>query len=88
MCGANPKNTVEDIDLLRLWTHENWRVFGDRLVNKKDKGLLEELLNNEISSQYKYKRNDIYCLERLIFIDFMSGKEGENRPYNLIPDIH
>jgi hypothetical protein len=29
--------------MLRLWFHESMRVFGDRMINETDKGVLSEL---------------------------------------------
>ena len=31
--SANPKSTNEPADIIRLWVHENLRVFRDRLIN-------------------------------------------------------
>ena len=31
--------------MLRLWVHENTRVFGDRLINMEDSSLLKGLLD-------------------------------------------
>jgi len=32
------KDTVSSLEILvRLWTHECWRVFADRLINESDR---------------------------------------------------
>jgi len=35
--SASPKSVVEAADLIRLWVHENLRVFRDRLVSEEDR---------------------------------------------------
>jgi hypothetical protein len=32
------------VDVIRLWIHESQRVFGDRMINDKDKDILLGLL--------------------------------------------
>jgi len=44
ICAASPKFVTTKTDLLRLWVHENQRVFGDRMINEQDKDVLLELL--------------------------------------------
>ena len=33
LCSAYSKTTLTTEDMLRLWVHENNRVFGDRLIS-------------------------------------------------------
>lgn len=44
ICSASPKTCTTKIDVIRLWVHENQRVFGDRMINNEDKEVLLELL--------------------------------------------
>lgn len=37
VCSASAKLVNTKVDLLRLWVHENQRVFGDRMINDQDK---------------------------------------------------
>jgi len=37
ICSASPKHTTEVKDLLKLWYHENMRVFHDRLTTVEDR---------------------------------------------------
>ena len=41
---SNPKIIVEKADLVRLWYHENMRVFSDRLIDNIDRKLFKQLL--------------------------------------------
>ena len=47
ICGASNKTCVTKCDLIRLWVHENQRVFGDRMINNQDKEVLLELLMDQ-----------------------------------------
>ena len=38
ICSASPKECNSKIAIVRLWYHEIFRVFGDRLINLEDKG--------------------------------------------------
>lgn len=37
ICSASPKHTTDVKDLLKLWYHENMRVFHDRLTTVEDR---------------------------------------------------
>ena len=45
LCSAYSKTTLITEDMLRLWVHENNRVFGDRLISNEDRALLKSLLD-------------------------------------------
>lgn len=44
VCSASAKLVATKLDLVKLWVHENQRVFGDRMINDQDKKVLLELL--------------------------------------------
>jgi dynein heavy chain len=44
MCSASPKHTVDLKSLLKLWYHENMRVFHDRLTTGEDRTYLKDML--------------------------------------------
>ena len=48
LCSANQKTTTKAVELVRLWIHENKRVFGDRMVSQADRDTLDRLLNEEV----------------------------------------
>jgi len=86
VCSANQKATQQTADVLRLWLHESQRVFADRMINNEDKQVLQDLLVAEIE-KFKLKKEDIFNVERIIFGDYISGIDGENRPYVQVLDI-
>lgn len=75
--------TVSDVDSIkRLWTHEVFRVYYDRLVDDADRKWLVEYLHTCMSEQfqtdfdYLFKHLDFnndgtavnYCVMRLIYL--------------------
>jgi len=44
VCAGSVKFITTKIDLVRLWVHENQRVFADRMINDSDKKVLLDLL--------------------------------------------
>lgn len=48
LCSASSKHIVEVKDLLRLWYHENMRVFHDRLTTSEDRNYLMVMLSSFI----------------------------------------
>jgi len=87
VCSADKKLTTEMLDIIRLWIHENKRVFGDRMVSAEDKETLDDMLHEEALKVYNLEKEQIYVAERIIFGDYMFGIDSDNRPYNLIKDL-
>ena len=40
--NADKKQITQPVALMRLWIHENTRVFGDRLIEVKERKWLED----------------------------------------------
>lgn len=80
VCSAESKQTQKAEDLLRIWIHENQRVFGDRMINQGDKEILLGLLMAE-TQKMGVTKEQIFNVERLIYGDYYNGIDGENRPY-------
>jgi len=47
LCSSNPKNTADVKDLMKLWYHENMRVFHDRLTTTEDRIYLKNMLESQ-----------------------------------------
>jgi dynein heavy chain len=70
VCAASPKFVITKVDLVRLWVHENQRVFGDRMINDQDKNVLLELLMDQAERKFEVTQPQIFENDRIIFADF------------------
>eukprot|EP00961_Rhodomonas_salina_P154652 2083222-Rhodomonas_salina.1 len=75
----------------KLWTHENQRVFQDRLINTEDKDIfarwLHELLKRKFSMDWDFE--EAFYKKPIVFGDYLKmGATGDDRQYELIPDIN
>jgi dynein heavy chain len=64
-----------------MWIHENKRVFGDRLIDNKDRDWLDGILLSECEKTFELNKKMIFNAERLIFGDYMQGIDTDNRIY-------
>ena len=72
--------------LLRLWCHENCRVFQDRLINDEDRDWFLNLLKEKMNEDFGQKYEDVVTLEPLIYGDFMMPNV-ENKQYIEVDDL-
>lgn len=73
-----------------MWIHENLRVFGDRLIDDKDRTWLAELLESEALNSFKDQdvgKKEVYNAERLVYGDFMDGLDADPRIYRQVPNL-
>ena len=85
MCSAHPPATQNGLSFLRLWYHENTRVFADRLTTLEDRSILKELLHTQLTDTFAVKLENVFDVEHIIFGDYFSG-EGD-RPYIQITNM-
>jgi dynein heavy chain len=64
-----------------MWIHESRRVFGDRLIDNKDRGWIDDLLLSLPGEKFKLTKEEIMNSERLLFGDYMDGIDDEARVY-------
>lgn len=81
ICSSSAKLVVTKLDLIKLWVHENQRVFGDRMISEADKNVLLDLLMSEAERKFEITQQQIFDNDRIIYGDFGFGMDGENRPY-------
>ena len=86
ICSASPKHTSEIIHMARLWYHENLRVFHDRLTTEQDRVFLKDILKSQLS-KLNVNQAELLNAERIIFGDFMQGREIDNKTYIQISDL-
>ncbi|XP_028521906.2 dynein axonemal heavy chain 7-like [Apis cerana] len=100
-CSLLQKESIETkVTFMRLWAHEIWRVFGDRILDNNDKEWLF-LQIKEISKQYfkdsfetvfdylpkfdnKITKDSFYYL---MFGSFIDTKKDRNKKYEEINSI-
>nr|XP_054750956.1 dynein axonemal heavy chain 3-like isoform X12 [Lytechinus pictus] len=84
--------------LIRLWVHEVYRVFYDRLVDDDDRQTFFTMVKSIVQSQFKEKMNNIFThlstgrevtdtnMRSLFFGDYMRTKNDEKN-YDEITDL-
>ena len=63
--------------MVKLWYHENMRVFYDRLTTNEDRIYLKDLLEDKIKNSFKLETEQIIDTERLLFADIMGGRDTD-----------
>jgi dynein heavy chain, axonemal len=71
---------------LRVWVHESYRVFGDRLTCDEDRDWLREKVQEKVERVFKMKWGEVMPRERLVYGDFMNIG-SENRVYEEITSL-
>ena len=69
--SADMKKIVALPNFLRLWIHENMRVFQDRLADDQDRQWFFELLQEILKEHFDKKWEDIVTSNILMFGDFL-----------------
>mmetsp|Transcript_21661 Transcript_21661/g.21333 ORF Transcript_21661/g.21333 Transcript_21661/m.21333 type:complete len:155 (+) Transcript_21661:3605-4069(+) len=87
ICAASPKSVVAVPDLVKMWCHENYRVFRDRMVSDADRDTLDGLVNREFSEKLNITEEQIHGGGRIIFGDYMRGIDADPREYEIIEDV-
>ena len=81
LCAADKKDCSVVADLVRMWIHENQRVFGDRLIDNNDRGWLSEQLESEALATFNLNKAAVFNAERLVYGDYMESLDADPRVY-------
>jgi dynein heavy chain len=84
--SGNPQKLKEPEQLARLWVHENWRVFGDRLINDEDRQWLDNLCAEQMKKHFDLEWDKTIPKACLMFGDYMGGIGSEQKSYDEITD--
>lgn len=84
--NADRRETVEPVHIVRMWIHENRRVFGDRLIDNKDRDWIDGLLLEVSMAKFSLTKEEIMNSERLLYGDYMDGLDADPRIYRQIAD--
>ncbi|XP_016065513.1 PREDICTED: dynein heavy chain 1, axonemal [Miniopterus natalensis] len=82
MLMADPAKVQDKVQLLRLWYHENCRVFRDRLVNEEDRSWFDKLLEGRME-EWEVAFNEVCPFQPILYGDFMSPG-SDVKSYELI----
>nr|XP_031542333.1 dynein heavy chain 1, axonemal isoform X7 [Vicugna pacos] len=82
MLMADPAKVEDEVQLLRLWYHENCRVFRDRLVNEEDRSWFDKLLESHME-QWEVAFEEVCPFQPILYGDFMSPG-SDVKSYELI----
>jgi len=83
---AQPQKLEGKEDVLRLWYHENCRVFQDRLVNDEDRKWFVDLIRDKMASGFEASMDDVVKDSTMIYGDFMVPN-AENKIYGEVPSF-
>ena len=87
ICSSDPRVTGDYLTIIRLWCHENLRVFGDRLINNDDTSLLMSALRERVKEIFKIEPKEVFARERIIFGHFLNPNLPEDqRIYEEVKD--
>ncbi|KAH9505438.1 Dynein heavy chain 3, axonemal, partial [Bulinus truncatus] len=86
--------------IARLWIHEVYRVFCDRLVDEEDRNQFFRIIKHSVELQFKEKLNTLFShivepgrlivdedIRSLIFGDFISKSKGNECLYDEIQNL-
>jgi len=87
VCSASSKSVEDVADIAKLWAHENYRVFRDRMVSEDDRNKLNSLITQEFVGALGLTEEQVYGDGRIIFGDYMNGIDVDPRSYEIIRDV-
>nr|VZI42327.1 unnamed protein product [Spirometra erinaceieuropaei] len=86
LCQMRVERFMRVDQVVRLWKHETFRVFSDRLITEEDKELLKAKVEEQITEKFPQDCANLN-LEPLIFGDYrLALEETEVRSYEEISD--
>jgi dynein heavy chain len=77
ICQINRKNLPDLVALLRLWLHENARVFRDRLIDDSDRGWFNRLCAQRIAISFEAQW-EVDEFKDLIFADLVESNAEDS----------
>ena len=60
MLYATPDCVRNQLELVRLWTHETLRVYKDKLVDEKDQELFEKIHTEVVKNAFEVRKSITY----------------------------
>lgn len=87
---GSPRHIPSIEDVLKLWFHENSRVFRDRLVDDIDRAWFDRLIDRHLQESFSTSLSSLLPSEeaggRLVFGDFLVPG-ADDRVYEVVPSM-
>uniref|UniRef100_A0A8D3EFW0 AAA+ ATPase domain-containing protein n=1 Tax=Scophthalmus maximus TaxID=52904 RepID=A0A8D3EFW0_SCOMX len=77
---------LEGDKLIRLWIHEVYRVFYDRLIDNNDKEMFFSIVKERTMDGFKLSLEKVFCIRSLFFGDY-AKPDSDSRAYDEITDL-
>jgi len=81
VCSASVKFCNSIPQIMKLWYHENMRIFHDRLIDEEDRQEMKKILIEQFQPFFNQDKETILNLERIIFGDYFQSRDAEPRHY-------
>ena len=85
VCSARPENYRMPQMFVRLWLHEVYRVYSDRLISFKDLDKFEEILQETVRSNFDEFPVEEIMAKPNIFTSFMRKNEHQEHVSGWLP---
>uniref|UniRef100_T1J5R4 Dynein heavy chain ATP-binding dynein motor region domain-containing protein n=1 Tax=Strigamia maritima TaxID=126957 RepID=T1J5R4_STRMM len=72
--------------LLRIWYHENCRVYQDRLINNEDRFWFQKLMDDRMRDDFDVPFDVVVIREPVLYADFLS-KNPDHKLYEEVTDM-
>ena len=84
---ASPKRAITGNHIVRLFAHECFRVFRDRMINYADADWITARVKNRIESDIKLEAGKILPNDRLFYGNYMDGMGNDVKFYDEVQDL-
>ena len=83
---CTPDYFIEPMHLARLWLHESFRVYSDRLVDVADATRFEDMINRTAKNYFEDFDQDVLFKRPLAFTYFSVQTDEDIKPYFQVTD--
>jgi len=84
LCKCTPDYYCEPMHIARLWLHESYRVYGDRLVDVQDAARFEAIVQRSAQNYFEDFDQDELHAKPLAFTTFAVATDDDIKPYFMV----
>jgi dynein heavy chain len=91
LCLAQPAYYKEPLDLIKLWLHESYRVFSDRMMVEEDVQKFAGIIAGVGKARFELDNNNAEILTNahsLLFTSFMTTTSSNEPIYTIVNDFN